>query len=189
MVFALSPLQRSSTNAISCPPPSCFGGILRNLVGDNQLWSHYFTANIILLLWTHIRRTFLKNPQEKFCLDTKGFCIWTETEKKWSYGVCFFFAAGFALLPLIGDVEYLITASQGHEFLFEFLSGLQWLILAQEQTSGMSLALDFCFVQSWLLLLTSRKVFRYKKEKLWTCEWVDGNGGQYTYWFIFPEAL
>lgn len=37
----------------------------------------------------------------------------------------YFFAAGFALLPLIGDVEYLITASQGHEFLFEFLSGLQ----------------------------------------------------------------
>lgn len=38
----------------------------------------------------------------------------------------------------IGDAEYLITASQGREFLFGLLPELQWLILAQEQISGWS---------------------------------------------------
>lgn len=38
----------------------------------------------------------------------------------------------------IGHAEYLITASQRHEFLFGFLPQLLWLILAQEQISGCS---------------------------------------------------
>lgn len=85
----------------------------------------------------------------------------------------------------IGHAEYLITASQRHEFLFGFLPELLWLILAQEQISGCSQwTLLFCpDLAVAVLLLKGLQVLRRENSALMYAHM----SGQYTH--ISPEVL
>lgn len=157
MAFAMPPWQRSSTAAICWLPeshfldkhgspmemwllicdgwkgPSSFRGILRNLLGHYQMWNHYFIMDIILLLpASHVRRMYSisKESIRNSTLPPK-ISVFEQNQKR---NEVLLFCFGFP----IGDAEYLITASQGHEFLFGFLPELWWLIPGQEQISGWS---------------------------------------------------
>lgn len=139
-----------------------------------------FMMGIILLLAaSHVRGTysiskyFTKNPT----LPPKIPVF----EQNWKRNEVLLLCFGFP----IGHAEYLITASERHEFLFGFLPELLWLILAQEQISGCSQwILLFCPDLAVLaILLKGLQVLRGDTSALMYAHMC----GQYTH--ISPEVL
>ena len=131
-----------------------------NLLDHNQMWSHHLTIHIILHPASHVRRTYSSSKDSKEILPCHPRPLYLKRQKIDEFLVIVSFCLLVLLLFFpIGDDECLIMFSTECEFLFEFLSGLQWLILAQEQTSG------FCFVQTWLLFLVSWKALRHREKK------------------------
>jgi len=116
-----------------------------NLLDHNQMWSHHLTIHIILHPASHVRRTYSSSKDSKEILPCHPRPLYLKRQKIDEFLVIVSFCLLVLLLFFpIGDDECLIMFSTECEFLFEFLSGLQWLILAQEQTSG--------FWSQWTLL-------------------------------------
>lgn len=113
--------------------PFSISGILRKLLCHYQMWSCYFVMGIILLLpASHVRRTYsISKDFTRNSTLPPTIPVFEQNQKRHAVLLlCFGFPTGHA--------EYLITASQRHEFFFGFLPELLWLILAQKQISGCS---------------------------------------------------
>lgn len=92
----------------------------------------FYKGIILLLPASHVRGTYSisKDFTRNSTLPPKIPVFEQNQKRNEVLLLCFGFPVGHA--------EYLITASQRHDFLFGFVPELLWLILAQEQISGCS---------------------------------------------------